>query len=86
MSPQPLWLEQEAVSLPSNRDWLGPAEREHLASLEIEKRRQDWLLGRWTAKQTLFLASVLEASAVDHPSQLEILPADDGSPRVSVSE
>jgi 4'-phosphopantetheinyl transferase len=33
-----------------NLDWLHPSERRVFDLLSIEKRRQDWLLGRWTAK------------------------------------
>lgn len=64
---------------------MGPAELEHLASLVIDKRRQDWLLGRWTAKQALFMASVLEQPGIDHPGQLEVLPTATGSPAVWIS-
>jgi 4'-phosphopantetheinyl transferase len=32
---------------------LAPAEQTQLASLRVEKRRRDWLLGRWTAKHLL---------------------------------
>lgn len=31
--------------------WLSDAERARYAGLKTEKRRQDWLLGRWTAKR-----------------------------------
>src|SRR5687767_4739099 len=31
--------------------WLTQPERERLAALQIPKRRQEWLLGRWTAKR-----------------------------------
>jgi len=31
--------------------WLGPAEQRRLAGFKVEKRRRDWLLGRWTAKK-----------------------------------
>ena len=30
--------------------WLGEAEQQRLATFKVEKRRRDWLLGRWTAK------------------------------------
>jgi 4'-phosphopantetheinyl transferase len=34
-------------------DWLCEAERLRLDGLRVEKRRRDWMLGRWTAKQLL---------------------------------
>ena len=85
MTGPPLWLEQEASDVPTDRTWLGPAEHEHLDSLTVERRRQDWLLGRWTAKQVLIWTSALEASVVDDPRLLEILPVTDGSPQASIS-
>jgi 4'-phosphopantetheinyl transferase len=30
--------------------WLSAAEQARLHSFKVEKRRRDWLLGRWTAK------------------------------------
>jgi len=53
------WLVQSADSYPSNPDGvvldgvLHPREQARLATLKTEKRRMDWLLGRWTAKQLI---------------------------------
>ena len=47
------WLTQTLEDLPSALSWLGEKEQEVLAGLRFEKRRQDWLLGRWTAKLAL---------------------------------
>jgi 4'-phosphopantetheinyl transferase len=51
------WLVQSADSYPSSPDGvvvldgvLHPREQARLATLKTEKRRKDWLLGRWTAK------------------------------------
>ena len=50
------WLVQSVHDCPALAqgeappDWLSQAESAHLARLVIPKRRQDWLLGRWTAK------------------------------------
>ncbi len=68
--------------MPADLGWLGLGEREHLRSLKIQRRRQDWLLGRWTAKQTLCQYLPLHQLAVESVKDLEILPAIDGSPRV----
>ncbi|NJN84678.1 MAG: 4'-phosphopantetheinyl transferase superfamily protein [Caldilineaceae bacterium] len=46
---------------------LNPMETHRLAALQIEKRRRDWLLGRWTAKQ-LVQAYLAESGAVGHPA------------------
>ena len=82
MVAPPYWQIQDRVDLPAGLDWLGPGEREHLDALKVQKRRQDWLLGRWTAKQALFLYPPLHQLAVESISDLEVLPAIDGSPRV----
>ncbi len=51
------WLTQTQAEMPETGrylvEYLSEAEREKLASLRLEKRRQDWLLGRWTAKRLL---------------------------------
>jgi len=53
------WLVQSADSYPSSPDGvvldgvLHPREQARLATLKTEKRRKDWLLGRWTAKQLI---------------------------------
>jgi 4'-phosphopantetheinyl transferase len=53
------WLVQSANSYPDSPDGvvldgvLHPREQAKFATLKTEKRRQDWLLGRWTAKQLI---------------------------------
>ena len=53
------WLVQSADSYPDSRegvvldDVLHPREQAKFATLKTEKRRQDWLLGRQTAKQLI---------------------------------
>jgi 4'-phosphopantetheinyl transferase len=44
------WLEQNAKDVPSGDWWLSETEHAHLGGLHIPKRRDDWRLGRWTAK------------------------------------
>ena len=41
------WLGGEGL------DFLSPLELERLAGLRFERRRAEWLLGRWTAKQLI---------------------------------
>ena len=61
-------------------DYLGEAEREKLASLRTEKRRQDWLVGRWTAKR-LLQRVIWEASKMTVPLNLIAIGNDsDGVP------
>jgi len=53
------WLIQSAAAHPALACGVAPAgllserEQKQLAALRIDKRRRDWLLGRWTAKHLL---------------------------------
>jgi len=77
------WLEQEAGEVPGNDDWLTPFEHTRLDSFRIHKRRQDWRLGRWTAKQAIaaFLGRPCEPATL---SAIEIRPAESGAPEAFV--
>jgi len=61
------WLMQTQAEMPETErylaEYLGEAEREKLALLRVDKRRRDWLLGRWTAKR-LLQRVIWEASKV----------------------
>ena len=68
------WLLSAASELPPGREWLSRREREALSGLRYEKRRRDWLLGRWTAKSAL-------AAWLDAPlGELEVIAAGDDVP------
>ncbi|MGZ4201615.1 MAG: 4'-phosphopantetheinyl transferase family protein [Thermoleophilaceae bacterium] len=72
------WLTRSSAEVPAGDDWLGPREREVLARLRIEKRRNDWRLGRHTAKAAV-------AAWLDVPAaRVEIVAADDGAPEAFV--
>lgn len=48
--------------------WLSATEQQRLHSFKVEKRRRDWLLGRWTAKNLVqrYLAQTTgESPALD---------------------
>ncbi len=57
--------------------WLTRSERERIKGFRFEKRRQDWLLGRWAAKRLVLDVAGLPASAV---GRVEIASAADGAP------
>jgi 4'-phosphopantetheinyl transferase len=63
----PGWLTRSHTDVPPGDEWLGPRERAVLAGLRVAKRRDDWRLGRYTAKAAL-------------GADVEILAADDGAP------
>lgn len=60
--------------LPAGTEWLTQAERGVLEGLRIEKRRTDWLLGRWAAK------AAVGAVAGSDVGDVEILAGSDGKP------
>lgn len=73
------WLEQTAADVPPDNAWLAAGERVHLSGLRFPKRRSDWRLGRWTAKQAV-------AACLNLPRQtladIEIRSAQSGAPQV----
>lgn len=44
---------QNQEDVPVHHEWLHPLEISYLNALRFEKRKQDWLLGRWTSKNLL---------------------------------
>jgi 4'-phosphopantetheinyl transferase len=65
--------------------FLHPVEQQKLAGFKIEKRRQDWLLGRWTAKR--LMQDYLARTTGQYPASSELVIANspDGAPFVSLS-
>ncbi len=65
-----------ASDVPGGEGWLDPREAAVLAGLRVPKRREEWLLGRWTAKRavSLFLGDDVARAPVC------ILAAPDGAP------
>lgn len=47
------YLKRCRADLPRNQGWLAPPESRVLQTLQVPKRRDDWLLGRWTVKSAL---------------------------------
>ncbi|HSW40690.1 MAG TPA: 4'-phosphopantetheinyl transferase superfamily protein [Acidobacteriota bacterium] len=73
------WLTQNLSDVPEDSEWLAEAERAVEAGLRFAKRRDDWRLGRWTAKQAV--CAYLGKSGSCFP-YLEIRSAADGAPEV----
>ena len=75
------WYEQAVADVRVEDDWLSRNELARLVELRVPKRREDWRLGRWTAKHAV-------TSLLDLPSDpsalvaIEIRPADSGAPEV----
>lgn len=71
------WLAQGEGHVPPGRDWLSTREADRVAGMRFAKRRNDFLVSRWTAKQAL--ARTLDRRPA-HPSQVEVRPAPTGAP------
>ncbi len=72
-----LYLVGQRQQLPSDIDWLTPGEQARLEAFRFEKRRSDWLLGRWTAKQALLGMAGLSVGDI---RRFEIDSAPNGAP------
>lgn len=70
---------QTLSHLPGDLDWLHPEESEYLATLRFENRRNDWLLGRWTAKRALLSFLEKEGLAMEIKA-IAIRKAGSGAP------
>ena len=67
------WLEQTEADVPPSNDWLGPAELDRCNAFRFAKRRNDWRLGRWTAKCALaaYLDDWLKSKPSDSHEKLD---------------
>ena len=85
------WLVQSQADVPDDDWWLSDKERSSLAGLRFPKRRNDWQVGRWTAKQaTRFYILDTHLFPLDNRSQLrladlEFFAAPDGAPQPFIS-
>ncbi len=73
------WLEQTDADLPGGDDWLSTDEKFKLSTLSFAKRRNDWRLGRWTAKSALALYLKVPSDPQVLAS-IEIRPDPSGAP------
>jgi len=72
------WMIQEKSNLPDKLDWLAPMELNQVAGFRFQKRRDDWLLGRWTAKK-LILTCYSGQDSID-PKDIVIQNEASGAP------
>ena len=73
-----VYLISDASGIPADTAWLTRNEKARLDALRFEKRRRDWLLGRWTAKQAALQVAGLQQ---DDARRIEIATAEDGAPQ-----
>lgn len=78
------WLTQNDADLPTTPTaaWLSPPERERLAALHVPKRRQEWLLGRWTAKCLARAYLAEEAGLETELYDVAVLAGPTGAPEL----
>ena len=75
-------LFQDLSGVPENDDWLSAGEHKVLSGLRFSKRRDDWRLGRWTAKRTILEFMRRKSGRDADLSHYEIRAAADGAPEV----
>ena len=76
---QVYWYEQSQSDVPAHTDWLSASDAVHANGIRFAKRRDDWLLGRWTAKHALAACLQLPSSP-GTLVRLEIRPEPSGAP------
>jgi 4'-phosphopantetheinyl transferase len=76
------WFEQSEGDVPTTDDWLSSDEAVRLSTMRIAKRRSDWRLGRWTAKNALaiYLLGLKLPADPQLLARIEIRPASSGAP------
>jgi len=77
------WFIQGMSDVPRDNDWLTLDERARYEAMAVEKRREEWRLGRWTSKRAVSTYLAGAAEQLD-PASLDIRAAYDGAPQVIV--
>ena len=72
------WSSKTNRDVPGDLNWLSESEMQFLETLRFPKRRQDWLLGRWTAKYLLQMAH--PDCRTEKAQDISILKAKNGAP------
>lgn len=77
------WLEQSAAGVPESDEWMCSQELTRLCQLRIPKRRNEWRLGRWTAKIAFACASNWPFD-FEHLSRIEVRAKESGAPELRI--
>jgi 4'-phosphopantetheinyl transferase len=78
------WLEQALSDVPAEDEWLHPNEVVRLGGMRFARRREDWRLGRWTAKRAV-TAYLDRPPAPEVLAEFEIRAGTSGAPQVFVA-
>ena len=79
------WLEQSLADVPDEDTWLSADEKQRCDCFHIPKRRADWRLGRWTAKNAV-AAYMNLPNGPGALAAIVIRPAASGAPEVSLRD
>jgi 4'-phosphopantetheinyl transferase len=79
------WLELTDPEVPADNDWVSPGEHALLQAMRFPTRRNEWRLGRWTAKSAVSAYLNNRRGALEF-SNLEIRAAASGAPEVFIGE
>ncbi len=74
------YLIQNLSDLPGDPHWLSAGEHARVAGFRFPKRRNDWILGRWTAKRALRSFLIQTGRHAPAYPEIEIRSAADGAP------
>jgi 4'-phosphopantetheinyl transferase len=77
------WLARGAQHLPGGTFWLSEAEARHADSMRFTKRRSEFLVARWTAKQALCAVLQLDGTP-ENLRRLEVRHRPTGAPLACV--
>src|SRR5215471_16748716 len=77
------WLQQTESDVPANDSWLSESEIAFLNGTRFAKRRMDWRLGRWTAKQAVS-AYLNREKSFNKLAEIEFRPDPLGAPEAFV--
>jgi 4'-phosphopantetheinyl transferase len=78
------WLQQTESDVPANDGWLSASEIAYLNGTRFAKRRMDWRLGRWTAKQAIS-AYLSREKNFKKLTEIEIRPDLLGAPEAFIT-
>lgn len=76
------YLTQNLADVPDSVDWLSEKELALLSAMRFAKRRNDWKLGRWTAKRA---CSIHRPDRTSSMSEMDVIAAEDGGPDIHVA-
>lgn len=79
------WYSAGMAEVPDDPRWQEPALADRLSAMRYTKRRDEAMLGRWTAKNAVARALGLPLD-LDGLARVKIVNAPDGAPEVTVEE